>query len=114
MKNNYIALFEFTPGKADYNVVVPDIPGFHSAGDTYEDAVKNTIEGMASHVELLREQGIEIIAPRTLDEIRTDWDGWDDWQNDTGGNFVVGFVPLLKPFGTQNIMISMDCVGALR
>ncbi|MCL1992833.1 MAG: type II toxin-antitoxin system HicB family antitoxin [Spirochaetes bacterium] len=100
-KNGYVAFFETIPGESGYCVVVPDIPGFHSAGDTLEDAAKNAAQGMASHVELLLEQDVKIAAPRTLAEIQANWDGWTDWQNDTGGNFVVGFVPLLRPLAAR-------------
>ena len=58
MKNkNYIALFEYDKDFDNYGVIVPDIPGFSSGGDTYEDALKNASEGLASHIELMRENG---------------------------------------------------------
>ncbi|SFN68354.1 Predicted nuclease of the RNAse H fold, HicB family [Xenorhabdus japonica] len=38
-----------------YGVVVPDISGCFSAGDSMEDAVKNAKEAITGHLELLAE-----------------------------------------------------------
>ena len=109
MKNKeYIAFFEYTDEKNGYSVVVPDIPGFHSAGDTYEDAVRNATEGMASHVELMHESGDEISEPSTLEEIKQNWDGWDDWNSDTESKYRIGLIPLMLPFGNSKVLISLD------
>ena len=36
---------------SDYGVIVPDLPGCFSAGNTIEDAIKNTHEAVVCHLE---------------------------------------------------------------
>ena len=43
-----------------FGVVVPDIPGCFSAGDSLDEAMKNAVEAIESHLELLAEDGAEI------------------------------------------------------
>jgi len=105
---NYIALLEHDSDTGKYGVVVPDIPGFTSVGDNYDDAIRNAVEGLASHVRLMREYGEMIKEPRTLEEIKKEWDGFAAWEKETEGDYKVGFVPLVLPFGTQRIMVSLD------
>lgn len=68
------------PGDADhaYGVVVPDIPGCFSAGDTFEEAVVNAKEAIEGHLEILCEDGSDI--PQASD-VQThlnnpDYAGW--------------------------------------
>lgn len=55
------------PGDKDhaFGVVVPDIPGCFSAGDTFEDAVIKAREAIEGHLEILCEDGLEI--PQAID-----------------------------------------------
>jgi len=55
------------PGDKDcaYGVVVPDIPGCFSAGDTFEDAVINAREAIEGHLEVLCEGELDI--PQAID-----------------------------------------------
>ncbi len=43
-----------------FGVIVPDIQGCFSAGDTFEEALENIKEAIASHLEILAEDGEEI------------------------------------------------------
>lgn len=43
-----------------YGVIVPDIQGCFSAGDTFEEALENVREAIAGHLEILAEDGEEI------------------------------------------------------
>ncbi|WP_224964164.1 type II toxin-antitoxin system HicB family antitoxin [Acinetobacter guillouiae] len=43
-----------------YGVIVPDIKGCFSAGDTFEEALTNVKEAIAGHLEILAEDGEEI------------------------------------------------------
>ncbi|HDR9511687.1 HicB family protein [Burkholderia cepacia] len=43
-----------------YGVIVPDIPGVHSWGETIEEAIKNTKDAIISHVETLIELNEEV------------------------------------------------------
>lgn len=40
-----------------YGVIVPDIPGCHSWGDTITDAIRNAKDAIYSHIETLLELG---------------------------------------------------------
>lgn len=40
-----------------YGVIVPDIPGCHSWGDTIDEAIQNAKEGIYGHIESLLELG---------------------------------------------------------
>jgi predicted RNase H-like HicB family nuclease len=43
-----------------FGVIVPDIPGCFSAGDTFEEALDNIKEAIAGHLEILAEDGEDI------------------------------------------------------
>ncbi|MEE3608243.1 type II toxin-antitoxin system HicB family antitoxin [Avibacterium paragallinarum] len=52
--------------KHAYGVVVPDVPGCFSAGDTLEEAFTNAKEAIAFHIEGMLEDGEEIPLPTDL------------------------------------------------
>ena len=54
--------------KSAYGVVVPDLPGCFSAGDTVEEAFDNAREAIESHVEILAGEGKDLPAPKSLTE----------------------------------------------
>lgn len=53
-----------------YGVIVPDIPGCFSAGDTLEEAYENVKEAIAFHLEGLVEDGEEIPKPTSIENHR--------------------------------------------
>ncbi|MBB1073082.1 type II toxin-antitoxin system HicB family antitoxin [Rhodoferax sp. 4810] len=61
-----------------WGVVVPDLPGCFSAGDSTEDAAINAVEAIELHCEALVEDGVEIPVPRPLAEWQADpeFAGW--------------------------------------
>ena len=61
-----------------FGVVVPDLPGCFSAGDTLEQAFDNAREAIEAHCELLAEDGDELPQPRPMAEHQADTDlaGW--------------------------------------
>ena len=61
-----------------FGVVVPDLPGCFSAGDTLEQAFDNAREAIEAHCELLAEDGDELPQPRPMVEHQADTDlaGW--------------------------------------
>ena len=61
-----------------YGVVVPDLPGCFSAGDTLDEAIDNAREAIDLHCETLIEDGGDIPAPRLLAEHQADpeFAGW--------------------------------------
>lgn len=50
------------PGSDDqsFGVIVPDIPGCFSAGDTLDEAIRNAKEAISIHLELLASAGEDI------------------------------------------------------
>jgi len=108
MKNrDYIALFEFDKDTGKYGVVIPDIPGFTTVGDSYDDAVRNATEGLASHLEVMKEFGEEIPAARSFEEIRSKWKGWKEWARDVNGS-LTALIPVIPAYGTTKVLVSMD------
>lgn len=61
-----------------YGVVVPDLPGCFSAGDTLEEAFDNAREAIELHCETLAEDGGDLPVPRPMAEHQADPDlaGW--------------------------------------
>lgn len=53
-----------------FGVIVPDIPGCFSAGDTLEEAYANAKEAIKGHLELLVEMGEEVPLPTSMDNHR--------------------------------------------
>ncbi|ACI52414.1 protein of unknown function UPF0150 [Gluconacetobacter diazotrophicus PA1 5] len=60
-----------------YGVVVPDLPGCFSAGDTFDEAVSNASEAIALWVEDAIDNGQSIPRPSSLDGLRAslEWSG---------------------------------------
>lgn len=69
---NLIYPIAIEPGDANhaFGVVVPDIPGCHSAGDTLEEAYANAKEAIEAHLDTLLDEGMPLPQARTLDEHR--------------------------------------------
>ncbi len=61
-----------------YGVVVPDLPGCFSAGDTLDDALVNAKEAILLHLEGLLDEKEAIPAPHPLEEHvkKRQWKGW--------------------------------------
>lgn len=61
-----------------WGVVVPDLPGCFSAGDTAEEAFANAVEAVVAHCEILTEDDMDIPAPRPLAEHQAnpEFAGW--------------------------------------
>ena len=53
-----------------YGVVVPDLPGCFSAGDTLDEALANSREAIMLHVEGLLDDGQPIPRPSTIEQLR--------------------------------------------
>ncbi|WP_010325440.1 type II toxin-antitoxin system HicB family antitoxin [Marinobacterium stanieri] len=79
-------------GDSAYGVIVPDLPGCFSAGDTLEEAIGNVTEAMDLHLESMMEDGDEIPHARKLDELTSD-------EEYTGGIWFMIEVDLTKYMG---------------
>jgi predicted RNase H-like HicB family nuclease len=73
----YIALVHKDEGTS-YGVSFPDVPGCIAAGDTFEEAVANAAEALASHFAVMKADGDLIAAPRTFEQLRRDPEFVDD------------------------------------
>lgn len=61
-----------------FGVVVPDLPGCFSAGDTLDEAITGAEEAAAAWIDATLDAGGAVPAPTDLDSIRTnpDYTGW--------------------------------------
>lgn len=78
--------------KSAFGVVVPDLPGCFSAGDTVEEAFDNVREAITVHCEILSEKGKEIPVPKSMSE----WQADREYRNWTWG---IVDVPVERFFG---------------
>ena len=51
-----------------FGVIVPDLPGCFSAGDSYQDALVNAREAITLHLESLADMGLDSPAGLTADQ----------------------------------------------
>lgn len=61
-----------------YSVVVPDVEGCYSAGDTLDEAVQNAHEAIDFHLEALSDDGVEIPKASELRDLvsNPEFAGW--------------------------------------
>ncbi len=74
----YPILIEEGSEATAFGVVVPDLPGCFSAGDTLDEALEGAREAAAAWVDAALDDGIVIPAPSRLDEARSlpGYEGW--------------------------------------
>lgn len=63
---------------AAFGIVVPDLPGCFSAGDTLDEAMANAEEAVAAWIDAALDAGQAIPSPSSLDALRAspDFAGW--------------------------------------
>jgi predicted RNase H-like HicB family nuclease len=66
----YVALIDGESGA--FGVVVPDLPGCTSGGDTVEDALRNVAEAVRLWCDDARADGEAIPRPRAIEDLRRD------------------------------------------
>ncbi len=61
-----------------FGIVVPDLPGCFSAGDTLDEAMANAEEAAAAWIDATLDSGGTIPAPSSLEALRQlpEFDGW--------------------------------------
>jgi predicted RNase H-like HicB family nuclease len=74
---SYIALVHKDKGTT-YGVSFPDVPGYMSAGDTFEQAVDNASQALAGHLAVMEADGDPIPNARSLEELKQDAEFVDD------------------------------------
>jgi predicted RNase H-like HicB family nuclease len=64
--------------KHAYGVVVPDLPGCFSAGDTLDEALTKAREAILLHLEGLHDDGLSLPRPSTIEQLRSkrSYHGW--------------------------------------
>jgi predicted RNase H-like HicB family nuclease len=64
--------------KTAFGVVVPDLPGCFSAGDSVEEAFDNVREAIKAHCEILAEEKKDLPEPRSMSKWHTnkEFKGW--------------------------------------
>lgn len=72
----YPIFVELGNRKHAFGVVVPDLPGCFSAGDTLDEALTNAREAVATWLESQLDHGEPIPAAGTLDNYVKDYKGW--------------------------------------
>ncbi len=68
----YLAVVELGDSNTAFGVSVPDVVGFFSAGDTFDEALEEAKEGLQSHIQLLLESGEDIPRPRLFEDFKDD------------------------------------------
>lgn len=64
---------------AAYGVVVPDLPGCFSAGDTLEEALAQAEEAIVAWMEAALDQGQAIPPPTSVELLRKQHKAWKNW-----------------------------------
>jgi predicted RNase H-like HicB family nuclease len=74
----YPILIENGTDTAAFGVVVPDLPGCFSAGDTLDEAVEAAREAAAAWIDTALDQGMAIPPPSSLEDVRRlrGYKGW--------------------------------------
>jgi predicted RNase H-like HicB family nuclease len=64
MTRIYTVVIEKADG--NYSAYVPDLPGCVSVGDTVDECEAAIHEAIAGHLQVMRDEGLEIPEPRTV------------------------------------------------
>lgn len=74
----YPIVIEVGTDTTAYGVVVPDLPGCFSGGDTLDEAVEAAKEAAAAWIDAAMDTGIHIPRPSALDSLRQhqEYSGW--------------------------------------
>jgi predicted RNase H-like HicB family nuclease len=67
----YPIAIESGDSKHAYGVVVPDLPGCFSAGDTLDEALSNAREAILLHLEGLLDDGQSFPKPTAIEQLRS-------------------------------------------
>ena len=62
-----------------FGVVVPDLPGCFSAGDTMEEAMAKAEEAISTWIETALDMGQDIPQPSSVDALRKKHKEWRTW-----------------------------------
>ncbi len=100
---HYVA-FIHTDDAPGFGVSFPDFPGCVTQGDTMEGALALAREALAFHASGMLEDGDDLPAPRSIDEVEAD-DSLSDWREGA----TLALVPLVLDRGSpKRVNISID------
>jgi predicted RNase H-like HicB family nuclease len=76
--NRYPIAIEVGDATTAFGVVVPDLPGCFSAGDTLDEALANAEEAAAAWIDAALDSGMAIPGPSRLEALQADkaYEGW--------------------------------------
>ncbi|MDL2172063.1 type II toxin-antitoxin system HicB family antitoxin [Asaia sp. HumB] len=100
---NYPIVIETGSETQAFGVIVPDLPGCFSAGDTFDQAVSGAAEAITLWIEDAIENGQSVPRPSPLDQLRAG----SEW---TGAGWVWGFAtvnPALFDESAERINITL-------
>jgi predicted RNase H-like HicB family nuclease len=92
---------------SDYGIEFPDLPGCISAGRSLEEAKAMAVEALAGHVALLRQEGMPVPDPSTLDQLAEDPNRLD------AVLLLVDLDPSLLKSERVNVMIPRHLLGRI-
>jgi predicted RNase H-like HicB family nuclease len=75
----YPVAIELGDDNQAYGVVVPDLPGCFSAGDSLDEALGNAEEAVIAWIDAMLDARQPIPRPSTLDDLRSQHPEWADW-----------------------------------
>lgn len=75
----YPVAIELGKEEQAYGVVVPDLPGCFSAGDSLDEAMGNAEEAIVLWLDAMLDAGQPIPRPSSLDTLRAQHPEWADW-----------------------------------
>jgi len=103
MTKEYLALFECDDESKGFGVIFPDLPGCNSAGYDFDDAFRMAHEALS----LYAEDNSDMPLPRTLEQIKAEWEDWHEWESAFQFYLVKIALYPLKP-ATRKFNISLD------
>lgn len=75
----YPVAIELGDANHAYGVVIPDLPGCFSAGDTLDEALVNTEEAILVWIDVMLDAEEQIPTPSPIDELRAKHPELADW-----------------------------------
>ena len=75
----YPVAIESGTASVAFGVVVPDLPGCFSAGDTMEEALANAEEAIAAWIDVALDTGQEIPQPSDIEALRKAHKAYKSW-----------------------------------
>ncbi len=104
MRNAYYALIHAPEGDTAWGVTFPDLPGCTSAGDSFEDALRQAEDALSGHIAALAADGDIVPAPRAYAELTDD----AEVQQDLAEGAVLQSVPYQQISARTRINIMID------